>query len=227
MSVRRQPVKVLRFWYRLSVRPEVQALSHPAFRWLFALVMQWTGHNNGAIEFTRNRHAAPYRLNFPEVFIKARADVLATGLVMVTRAGGRNLPAQYALVNQPLQVAVTAPIFGTPPVPTPSKILGTAPVSMASNPGTAPVPNRYCSSTNKSELHIKIARASEYRKEKCTMQNATSTDLRFAKQTVAEACHAEEQQEFAERVGNRERDEQSSVDGSLQGRIAASGRGTR
>ena len=49
MAIKRQPVKVLRFWYRISLMPEVQALSHPAFRWLYGVVMAWTGHNNGVI----------------------------------------------------------------------------------------------------------------------------------------------------------------------------------
>ena len=97
MAIKRQAVKVLRLWYRLSLTPEVQALSHPAFRWLYGVTMAWTGHNNAAIEFTRRRHAAQYGLDHREVFERARRDVLATGLVMRTRIGGRNLPDLYAL----------------------------------------------------------------------------------------------------------------------------------
>jgi len=103
MPLHRQSVKVLRFWYRISLMSEVQALSHPAFRWFYGLTMQWNGHNNGVLEFTRRRHAAQYGLTHPEVFEKARRDVLGTGLVMVTYAGGHSVSAQYALVTLPIQ----------------------------------------------------------------------------------------------------------------------------
>ena len=91
MPIVRQPVAVLRFMRRLSGLPRVKALPHPAFRWLYGLVMEWTGYNNGVIEFTRRRHGSQHGLGHREVFERARREVLATGLVMRTRVGGRNL----------------------------------------------------------------------------------------------------------------------------------------
>jgi hypothetical protein len=165
---------VLRNCYRLMMMPEVQKLSHPARWWLYGLAMAWTGHNNGVIEFTRRRHAAQYGLSHPEVFEKARRDVLASGLVTMTYQGGHSVPAQYALASLPLQAPPRTSQVGTPPVPSNAEIVGTSPVPSDAKTGTSPVPTRYVSRTNKSASHIKIARASEYRK---LISNPTAVSL--------------------------------------------------
>jgi hypothetical protein len=170
MPIRRQSVKVLRFWYRLSGLPEVQKLSHPAFRWLFGVVMQWTGYNNGVIEFTQRRHAAQYRLEHPAVFEKASREVLATGLVEIIRAGGRNLPALYALTNVPRQASVA-----TSHVVTSSKILATSPVAMDEKIATSRVANCYVS-RSKENGPYKESRARLNRKVISKPQRAVSVE---------------------------------------------------
>jgi len=149
MPLHRQSVKVLRFWYRISLMSEVQALSHPAFRWFYGLTMQWNGHNNGVLEFTRRRHAAQYGLTHPEVFEKARRDVLGTGLVMVTYAGGHSVSAQYALVTLPIQAPARTAQVGTGDVPSQPQKDGTGDVPSDAKTGTGDVPTRYGRRTNK------------------------------------------------------------------------------
>jgi hypothetical protein len=191
MPVKRQPVKVLRFWYRLSKLPEVQALTHPARWWLYGVTMEWTGYNNAAIEFTRRRHAAQYGLDHREVFERARRDVLATGLVMRTRIGGRNLPDLYALTNVPVQVAVDRQNLGTSHAPTPLEILGAPDAPMDEKTGAPHAPNRDVSRPKKNGLHIMNARASEYRKEKTNSQTATPTTPAVATSATEDAGRVE------------------------------------
>lgn len=186
MPLTRQSVKVLRFWYRLSGSAEVQQLSHPAFRWLFAVVMQWTGHNNGAIEFTRRRHAAQYALHHPNVFEKARRDVLASGLVMMTHRGGHSMPAQYALTTQPLQVAPRGGQVGTSPIPTITKIVGTSPIPSDAKTGLSPIPTRYVSDTNKTASHRRSS-ARLNRKAFSQPQQATVTASQVATEANPDA----------------------------------------
>jgi len=146
MPITRPSVKVLRFWYRISTFSEVRALPHPAFRWLYGIVMAWTGYNNGAIEFTRRRHGSLYGLDNPGVFERARKDVLDTGLVMMTQAGGNSVPAKYALVNQPMQVNIRV---GISKVPSKQKKDGIAEIPSDAKSGTSQIPSRYLSDTVK------------------------------------------------------------------------------
>lgn len=170
MPITRKPVKVLRFWDRISLMPSVQALKHPARWWLYGVVMQWSGHNNGAIEFTRGVHAKQFGLGHPAVFARARRDVLATSLVQRTRIGGRNLRDQYAIVILPFQVPVGLRL-GTRSVPTRPEIPGTPRVPMSLKTSTPRVPSRYTSRTNETDLHKKNARASDLAKSK-TLTNS-------------------------------------------------------
>jgi hypothetical protein len=165
MPITRKPVKVLRFWHRISLMPSVQALKHPARWWLYGVVMEWSGHNNGAIEFTRAVHASQFGLSHPAVFARARRAVLATGLVMRSRIGGRNLRDQYFIVILPIQVPI-APRLGTRGVPTDSEIVGTPRVPTEMKTGTPRVPSWYTSRTTEADLHRRNARASEYAKKK-------------------------------------------------------------
>jgi hypothetical protein len=169
MAVRSTPIKALRLFNRLARMPEVQKLSHPAFRWLYGVVTAWTGHNNGSIEFTRRRHAALLALDHPAVFDKARADVLASGLVMRTRIGGRNLADHYAIVLEPMQVN----ILGTCRVPTTQKNLGTPDVPTASKTGTSRVPNRYAPRTKENDPY----RRSRARLNRTEILNGRATVL--------------------------------------------------
>jgi len=164
VPIKRQSVKVLRFWYRLSMETKVQELSHSAFRWLFGLTMQWTGHNNGAIEFTRRRHGPQYGLDAGGVFEHARDEVLQTGLVLRTPRANRNQPDTYALVTVPLDVrldrsnigtpeAAHSNFLGTPTVPPKEEILGTPAVPPKPKSGTPTVPSWYASRTKKTGVH--------------------------------------------------------------------------
>jgi hypothetical protein len=138
MAIRGKPVKVLRLWHRMSLMPEVKELSHGAFRWLYALTMSWSGINNGALTFTQQRHGKDYRLAHPEVFERARDEVIATGLVLVVRRGGKNQPAQYALALVPIQVPIA-----TESVVTPAKILTTESVVIDAKTATDSVVSCY------------------------------------------------------------------------------------
>jgi hypothetical protein len=196
MPIKRQSVKVLRLWYRMSLMPEVQALSHPARWWLYGVVMAWTGFNNAAIEFTRRRHAAHYGLAHPAVFMRSRRDVLATGLVMRTRIGGRNLPDQYAISIVPLQVAVGGQNLGTPRVPTAQEIVGTPDVPMDAKTGTRRVPNRYTSRTKENANFPRNTLSSLNRKEKCAKPNVTAIEI-AGDASPKSACHEEAQADVA------------------------------
>jgi hypothetical protein len=176
MPIRRIPIVVLRFWHRLATCDEVRALAHPAFRWLYGLTMQWTGHNNGVIEFTRRRHAALYGLDHREVFERARRDVIGTGLVMLTRSGGPHLPAQYALATLPIQATDKPPTIGAPHVPMSAENDGAPYVPYDANLGASHAPTWDVSRPIKNDPHIKIARASEYGKEKSQTAPSTVTD---------------------------------------------------
>jgi hypothetical protein len=146
MPLRRQSVKVLRNWYRISLMPEIKSLSAQARWWLYGVAMAWTGYNNGVIEFTRRRHGAQYGLSHPEVFERARRDVLDTGLVLVTSAGGSGVPATYALANMPIQATANV---GTSGVPSMREKDGTSHVPSEAKSGTSGVPSRYVSRTIK------------------------------------------------------------------------------
>jgi hypothetical protein len=104
MASDRKAVKVLRLWYRMSKMSEVQSLSAVSRWWLYGVTMEWTGFNNGVIEFCRIRHGTAWGLDDRKVFARARRDVLATGLVEMVREGGRNLPARYLLTLVEIQV---------------------------------------------------------------------------------------------------------------------------
>ena len=107
---KKTPAVVLKRWDAMRQTPEVQAMGHTAFRLVEGITMEWTGHNNGAIEFTQVRHGEPCGLSHNSVFAKALREVLASRLVFVTQRGGRGRAAQYALATVPLQVAPTKPI---------------------------------------------------------------------------------------------------------------------
>jgi len=134
-----KPVKVLRFLYRMMTRPEVQRLPHPAFHWLFGLILQWTGYNNAVLEFARKKHGTVYGLGDRKVFERARDDVLKTKLVEVTREGGRNLPTLYALTLIPRQAAPS--VLGGRQPPTTEKILGGRQPPMEQKTGGRQPPN--------------------------------------------------------------------------------------
>lgn len=177
MAIKRQSVTVLRFWYRISTGQEARTLSHPAFRWLYGLCMSWSGHNNGAIEFTRRRHGAQYGLGRQGVFERARRDVLATGLVMRTRPGGRNLPDLYALALVPLQVAANDQILGPSASPTARKILGPAESPIEAQTGPSPSPNWTLSESKEFANFPRKTRPSLNKKEKCAKLNLTATEI--------------------------------------------------
>jgi hypothetical protein len=164
-------VKVLRLYYRIVTRPEARNLSHTAHRWLSAILFEWTGENNGVIEFARGKHGAPNGLGDRKVFERARDEVLKTGLVAITREGGRNLPTLYAITLIPYQA--TPPSLGGPQPPTTGKILrGSKPPTGQKTRGSQP-PNWGSTTPKENDLHIKIARASDYGKEKCDSHTPT------------------------------------------------------
>jgi hypothetical protein len=180
MPITGKSVQVLRFWYRISLMPCVQALSCPARWWLYGVVNEWTGQNNGAIEFTRAVHGSQFGLGHPAVFDRARRAVLTTGLVMRSRVGGRNLRDQYVIVILPVQVPVGLRL-GTPRVPTGSEILGTPRVLTELKTGTRRVPSWYTSRTKESDPHKRNARASEYAKRKPLASTERLTDSDYAR----------------------------------------------
>jgi hypothetical protein len=154
MAVRGKPVKVLRLLYRMSLMPEVQNLSHTAFRWLFGLVMTWSGTNNGALTFTQHRHGKELGLSHPETFQRARDEVLATKLISVIDPGGRNKAAQYAIAV----IEIQARAIATPNVAMPKKILATPDVAIDAEIATPDVANWYGRRSNEKSLHIMNAR---------------------------------------------------------------------
>jgi hypothetical protein len=175
MPIRRQSVKVLRNWYRLSLMPELQPLSAHARWWLYGVAMAWSGYNNGVIEFTRRRHAAQYGLSHPEVFERARRDVLDAGLVLMTSNGGSGVPATYALANMPIQATAN----GTADVPSNPQKDGTADVPSEPKSGTSDVPSRYVSRTIKNGPY-KEPRARLNRKAVSKPPRAVSVDTHGA-----------------------------------------------
>jgi hypothetical protein len=168
-------MKVLKLWYRMSLMPEVQALSHAGFRWLCGVSMNWSGLNSGAITFTQRRHGKAYGLSHPETFARARDEVIATRLVEMVYPGDRNQPAQYALTLVPYQVSLKAAI-ATPTVATNLENLATPTVATESKIATPTVATCYAHRSNKNDPLYRIARASEYGKEKSQTDMATVTD---------------------------------------------------
>jgi len=108
MGIHSKSVKVLRLAYRMTLMPTVRELSPPARLWLEGVTLQWTGYNNGVLEFTQERHGTAWGLGDTRGFNRARSQVLATGLVTQTRKGGRGLPALYCLTAIPIQAPVPA-----------------------------------------------------------------------------------------------------------------------
>jgi len=170
MAITKTSVTVMRYWNRVAESAPARSLSHPAFRWLYAVIKQWNGHNNGVIEFTRRRHGAVHGLDHHEVFERARKEVMDAGLVLCTHPGGRNLPALYALAGERLQAPHGRPVVGAPRAPTAPEILGALDAPMEAKTGALDVPNWSVRRPKESELHIRNARASDLEKEKydCT-----------------------------------------------------------
>jgi hypothetical protein len=114
MPIIQKSATVLRFGHRMLLQPEAVALPHPARLWLYGVAMEWTGFNNGVIEFCRHRHGQKYALDDRKMFQRARRLVLDTGLVEITRDGGENLPALYLLTRTKVQAR--PPIQGRSPI---------------------------------------------------------------------------------------------------------------
>jgi hypothetical protein len=165
-------MKVLRFWDRISGLQEVMALAPTARWWLYGVTMSWTGHNNGVIEFTRRKHAAPYGLTDRKVFERARRDVLATGLVQMTRQGGRNLPALYFLTRIVVQAAPPSlrRIESSARIKFGAEMLGGSQPTLHEKTWGSRPPNREFETPKEIDLHIKIARASDLEKEKLSRE---------------------------------------------------------
>jgi hypothetical protein len=191
MPIRRQAVKVLRFWYRISTSAEARALSHPAFRWLYGITMAWTGYNNGAIEFTRRRHGPLYGLRNPGVFDRASKEVIGSGLVMVAAVGGNSVPAKYTIVNAPVQVSSHALDNGTSEIPSRVQINGTSKVPSRAKSGTSEIPSRYLRGTVKT-TNIRRSRARLNRKRLSQPQRAPLTAQQSVTATNSDSCHANE-----------------------------------
>jgi hypothetical protein len=181
MPIRRQSVTVLRLWYRLTTTSEVQALSHPGFRWFTGLALSWSGFNNGALTFTQRRHGKAFGLSHPETFERARAEVLETGLVLIVDKGGKNRPAQYALSAIPLQVAIT-----TPGVATNAENVATAGVAIDEKIATSGVVSCYGRRSKKNDLYRR-SRARLNKKAISKSQRATSVESQSATATNSEA----------------------------------------
>jgi hypothetical protein len=166
---KKTPAAVLKLWDRMRQTPEVEAMGHTAFRMIEGLTLEWSGHNNGAIEFTQRRHGRLYRLSHPETFDNALREVLASKLVLVTHPGGPHRAAQYALAIVPIQVAPREPI-ATRHVAMDLGLLATADVVMDIEIATPPVADHYDGRSNEKSSYIKNAgarvRASEIGKEK-------------------------------------------------------------
>ncbi len=189
MPIKRQPVKVLRFWYRISLLPEVQGLSALARWWLYGVVTQWTGHNNGVIEFCRRRHATAYGLGDSRVFGRARRDVLATGLVQMTREGGRNLRAMYFLTLTAQQAS--PPILGRRQHPTGENIVGCPQHPMDEKTGCPQHPNRVTTTPKEFANFPRKTHPSLIRKEKSAKPNLTATEIAVDAWSNSEAHQGE------------------------------------
>jgi hypothetical protein len=199
-------LKVLKCWDALRRTPEAQAMSPRAFRLLTGIAMEWDGHNNAAIIFTRGEHGTAVGLGHPETFDGALAEVLESKLIVRTRKGGPNRPAKYAIAIEPFQMdpekaprrrrAKKRISISTDSVP----IVSTDSVPIDPQTGTNSVPSRYEIRTNNFSPHNKNARAraraSEIKiteTEKCTQveieanpdagqgENATQTPAPISK----------------------------------------------
>lgn len=155
---KKTPSVVLKRWDAMRQTPEVQAMGHTAFRMVEGITMEWTGHNNGAIEFTQLRHGRLYGLSHGEVFAKALREVLASRLVFVTQQGGRNRAAQYALATVPLQVSPAKPI-GTRHVAMNLGLLAPPDVVMNAEIASSPAADCYTARSSERSTYIKNARA--------------------------------------------------------------------
>jgi hypothetical protein len=175
---KKTPLAVLKRWDAMRQMPEVQALSHTAFRMIEGIAMEWSGQNNGAIEFTQRRHGRNYGLSHPEVFDKALSEVLASRLVFVTQPGGRNRATKYALATVPLQVAPTKPI-ATRHVAMDLEFIATPGVVIDSGIATPRVADCYTARSNDKSPYIRNARAharaSEIGKEKSESESHAMT----------------------------------------------------
>lgn len=163
MPLKSQSVTVMRFWHRMSGLPEVEELSHAARWWLYGVTFQWTGFNNGIIEFARLKHGKRYGLDDSRVFARARQDVLDTGLVEVTRHGGPNLPTLYFLTRAVRQASPPSSLVTTSPNSQENPLVTTSPNAAKNRVTTTPNLGDYDTKENRPAL--KIARASEYRTE--------------------------------------------------------------
>jgi hypothetical protein len=158
--------------------------------------MAWTGFNNGVIEFTRSGHGMRYGLTDRKVFERARRDVLATGLVSMTRKGGRNLAATYMLTNVELQASpIALNLRGLEP-PTTAEILGGLEPPIEHFSGGLEPPNRGSTTPKEFGPHIKNARASDLRKEKCIERNAKLITVVNSPGAHEEAGQMEERREW-------------------------------
>jgi hypothetical protein len=186
MPVKRQSVKVLRFWYRMSLLPEVRALSHAARWWLYGVILEWTGFNNGVIEFTRQRHGAMYGLGDSRVFARARRDVLKTGLVEITRDGGSNLPALYFLTRTIRQASPPGAWVTTSPNGARNAWVTTTPNGEENRVTTSPKLGDHVTQENRPVL--KNARASECRNAISNSHDPLSTESHSHTLATSEAC---------------------------------------
>jgi hypothetical protein len=164
MPIMRKSVKVLRFWYRMSLRPEVKALSHSGRWWLYGVVMQWSGANNGIIEFAKSRHGAALGLGHTITFRRAQEEVLATRLIEISRQGGRNKPTLYLIPSLPIQASPNGKFLGSPHDPMDAMSLGSPDDPMTPDSWVTTSPKLGRPMTQGNTATLKNARASENRK---------------------------------------------------------------
>jgi hypothetical protein len=158
----------------MITRPEALALPHPAYRWLCGIILQWNGHNNGALEFQRHKHGSAQGLGDRKVFERARQQVLDTRLVEMVREGGRNLPTLYALTLLPYQISPQ--ILGGRQPPTNQKILGgLEPPTEVKTQGFS-TPKLGVGNPQGNPPALKNARASDYGNDKSQTDTHALTD---------------------------------------------------
>ena len=168
-------MRLLRESDRILNSAEAQALPPHGFRWLHGILQVWNGHNNGAINFTRRNHGAKYGLKSAEPFEVGRKMVLDSGLVRVTREGKTGRPHCYGITLIPFEANPHGDL-GLPYRPSQEE-KSWSPVETKGDEKYPPTETKLVSRIDQDfPVHIRNARASEYRNKKNNSQPTALTN---------------------------------------------------
>lgn len=91
----------VRLFHKLLDHPDYISLSHPAKALLIDVMRQYNGHNNGDFCVTLSL-LSKRGWTSNDTLRRALNQLLASGLLIQSRQGGRNYPSLYAITFEPI-----------------------------------------------------------------------------------------------------------------------------